>query len=230
MHPVDPYSSPNRALIKEIIRYMSPRFFWFFVGGASAALWMHKHEERRQMWSSQQADGSYPSWGRCMQHSWYWKHRRGQLEEQTQASAAAVEGDELNMNQASEQLVTAVKTGIRNVMDTLVSIENVSNLELFQTDVVPDLSSQAFREEKAEAERRMRERPAPSNTAAPAEPSVQRPVARVDHEPSSVPSIASEKVPAYSPVPNAQPTPQTSDPTMSQILAALEKINAKLDK
>ncbi|KAG9019697.1 hypothetical protein FRB90_011506 [Tulasnella sp. 427] len=212
MHPVDPYLSTNRALIKEIIRYMSPRFFWFFVGGASAALWMHKHEERRQMWSSQQADGSYPSWGRCMQHSWYWKHRRGQLEEQTQASAAAVEGDELNMNQASEQLVTAVKTGIRNVMDTLVSIEN------------------AFREEKAEAERRMRERPAPSNTAAPAEPSVQQPVARVDHEPSSVPSIASEKAPAYSPVPNTQPTPQASDPTMSQILAALEKINAKLDK
>lgn len=56
---------------------------------------------------------------------------------------------------------------------------------------------QAFREEKAEAERRMRERPAPST--APTEPQTQH-VVRVDHEPSVAPS-APEKVPAYSPVP-----------------------------
>ncbi|KAG9045819.1 hypothetical protein FS837_005609 [Tulasnella sp. UAMH 9824] len=209
MYPPDPYPDPNRILLKEIIRYMSPRFFWFFLGGASAAIWMHKHEEKRQMWTSQQADGSHPSWGACMQHSWYWKHRRGQVEETAHTATPATEDDDLNMSQASEQLVTAVRTGIRSVMDTLVSIET------------------AFREEKAEAERRMRERPAP--TTAPTDPQVQQPVTRVDHEPT-VANPAPEKAPAYSPVPTPRPASQANDTTMSQILAALEKINAKLDK
>ncbi|KAG8956738.1 hypothetical protein FRC04_000216 [Tulasnella sp. 424] len=182
----------------------------FFVGGASAALWMHKHEEKRQMWAAQQADGSAQSWGHCMQHSWYWKHRRGQVEESAHASTTAPDSDDVGVNQASEQLVTAVRTGIRSVMDTLVSIEN------------------AFREEKAEAERRIRERPAPS--AAPAGSSGQQPVTRVDHEPPTVSNSVPEKAPAYSPVPATRPTPQASDSTMSEILAALEKINAKLDK
>ncbi|KAG8932092.1 hypothetical protein FRC01_000277 [Tulasnella sp. 417] len=204
MRPLDPYPDPNRILVKEIIRYMSPRFFWFFLGGASAALWMHKHEENRQMWSSQHADGSHSSWGRCMQHSWYWKHRRGQVEESAHVATTATDDDDLNMSQASEQLVTAVRTGIRSVMDTLVSIEN------------------AFREEKAEAERRMRERPGPSTAST-------EPVTRVDHEPA-VATPAPEKAPAYSPVPTPRPASQANDPTMSQILAALEKINAKLDK
>lgn len=210
MHPADPYSYTNRTLIKEFIRYMSPRFFWFFVGGASAALWMHKHEEKRQMWAAQQADGSAQSWGHCMQHSWYWKHRRGQVEESAHASTTAPDNDDVGVNQASEQLVTAVRTGIRSVMDTLVSIEN------------------AFREEKAEAERRIRERPAPS--AAPAGSSGQQPVTRVDHEPPTVSNSVTEKAPAYSPVPAPRPTSQASDSTMSEILAALEKINSKLDK
>lgn len=185
---------------------MSPRFFWFFLGGASAALWMHKHDEKRQMWASQPADGS---WGRCMQHSWYWKHRRGQVEESAHAATTATDDDDLNMSQASEQLVTAVRTGIRSVMDTLVSIET------------------AFREEKAEAERRVRERPAQGT--APTEPLVQQPVTRVDHEPPVAKSTP-EKAPAYSPVSTPRPASQVNDPAMSQILAALEKINAKLDK
>jgi len=204
---------------------MSPRIFWFVLGGASAAWWIKKHDDCERRITDGRLGGEEPSPPHCMKHSWYWRHRQSWGDRQV--PAAAVDPDkpqppfnphapgtldssisDFDGSEASERLVGAVRTGIRSVMDTMVNIEK------------------AFKEERAEMLQRRQEEQA----AAP-----NHPQAAVQAQPPAF-SAGARAVSATekSIVPPKYSTPGTSpvsseQQTMSQILVALDKLNAKLD-
>jgi len=199
---------------------MSPRIFWFLLGGASAAWWMKKHDEHERRLTDGRTGGEEPSPPHCMKHSWYWKHRHRWGEPPVAAPAGgdantyapnadAAERLEstvagFNGSEASEKLVGAVRTGIRSVLDTMVDIEK------------------AFKEERAEMYRHRQEQGA-------APPEVPHPVPYMD--PAVTTTGANQNLPREAPkrgIPDPAPTP--TERTLSQILVALEKLNAKLDQ
>jgi len=193
---------------------MAPRLLWFALGGATAAWWIKKHDDYHH--------GEGPKDGRpqCMQHSWGWRsrhwdeyHPRPLTPEASTLPSRTEDGVRANVaadgTDPSERLSTAVRTGIRNILDTMLTIENVS------------------KEERAAMERRRQE--LSSSSATPSFPAATGPTEPAPPSPSTkerAPFVAEKTTP---PIYVSQPQTVTADQTMSQVLAALEKINQKLD-
>lgn len=141
-----------------------------------------------------------------MKHSWGWKHHRELEGSQAGLKPSGSEppsytiGEDSNSSEASDKLVAAVKTGIRSVMDTMVGIEK------------------AFQEERAEMDRRRAQQ-----MATRSEPVSEQPVSPRVHVPIT------ETSPSMTRPADVKPPVLQTDPTLSQILKALEKINTKLD-
>jgi len=155
-----------------------------------------------------------------MKHSWSWKHRQiedGQVDPRVSGPIPAGTTDpaanwsaspetDVSRSEASEKLVGAVQGGIRSVMDTMLRIEKV------------------FQEERTQLERRRAEEFRARNMpeAPMPRPTVPRPTVPVADR-----QVQTDVTPSM-PRP-ADAKPLQNDAALSQILVALEKINAKLD-
>ncbi|KAG8906488.1 hypothetical protein FRB99_006803 [Tulasnella sp. 403] len=153
-----------------------------------------------------------------MKHSWSWKQRRDQCPYHSDNTPVTdpqpplpsdVPPEMGDRSEASERLVAVVRSGIRNVLETVAEVEK------------------AFKEERAELERRRASEPAQTDSHAsrPSTPPQPRPSSpEPDHVPPSA-RLMTDKTAA----PNRPNEPASLEPALSKILDALEKINAKLD-
>ncbi|KAG9011832.1 hypothetical protein FRB94_007558 [Tulasnella sp. JGI-2019a] len=192
---------------------MFQRIFWFGLGGTTAYL-LHKHntdEEGRERWQKN-----------CMKHSWGRRCEEWQREREREADVATNEfsagvpyqgrarrwGEkrdvEQDVSQASEKLISTVKSGVQSVLGMLTEMETAVN-----------------RQKELRAQLNIPQA-GPSVSPTAAFPEVT-PVPVVPLETGSIRSVP----PTYTSGATAPPAP--IDPSIQHILTAIEKLNARID-
>jgi len=183
--------------------------FWFGIGGTTAYL-LHKHntDEAREGWHKN-----------CMKHSW--GRRREERRRERELEAGPVSATELpsqdymrdwsakhdmekDVAQASEKLISTVKSGVQSVLGMLTEMETaVSRQKALRAQQDIRYNSPTV---------------TPSLTLAevPSAPVVIRDV-------ESIRSV----LPTYTS--GATDAPTTSDPSLLHILAEIQKLNARID-
>ncbi|KAG8880172.1 hypothetical protein FRB97_001003 [Tulasnella sp. 331] len=183
--------------------------FWFGLGGTTAYL-LHKHntdDEGRERWQKN-----------CMKHSW--GRRREERRRERELEAAPAFATELppqhhmrawndkpdmekEVTQASEKLISTVKSGVQSVLGMLTEMETAVNRQkaLRAQQIIPHPGSAAM------------------SMPTVAEASSVSVIPR-DESTRSIP-------PTYTP--GATISPATPDPSLLHILAEIEKLNARID-